>query len=308
MGDSTAAGSFRRRGSGRSRSSVGATRSRGTKHSTGKLGQVAAVRRQWLLLLMYEVGVSKPGLCFAHFSRFLLFVCLAIRMFAAAAAVSVRASTCWPFPCAEEGTGSADHHKAGAAALDTAASPKPRALKKRRGNTGGAAGRQAHCDLDAGSSSESSDGEGQASGGSDGEGEHQGSGAVGSSERGNPRAGAAAAGAAADPLEAWFKQHYSMLKSAGLLGAGFAPASAETGRPWANGARRRTQQPPTQQQRRKGRPPQQQQQQRRRPVARQAHSSEVRALVPVCLLCGAWATACCYWWWWWWQPPCCLTI
>jgi len=40
VGESTAAGSFRRRGSGRSRSSVGATRSRGTKHSTGKLGRL----------------------------------------------------------------------------------------------------------------------------------------------------------------------------------------------------------------------------------------------------------------------------
>ncbi|EFN56571.1 hypothetical protein CHLNCDRAFT_51546 [Chlorella variabilis] len=204
--ESTLGGSFKRKGSGRSRGS----RSRGTKHST------------------------------------------------------------------EEGTES-EQRKAAAAALDTAASPKPKAVKKQHSGRRRQPPRDA---VDAEGSSGGGSEAGQASGNSDAK--RQGSGAgVGSSERRQQVGrGGGAPVAGGDPLEAWFKQHYALLKAADLLGAGFLPASAETGWPWGNGRRRRGGQQPRRAKPEAAAAAQRSREQRReeRQVARQqAQSSEAES-------------------------------
>lgn len=169
---------------------------------------------------------------------------------------------------AEDGDESADHARA-AAALDTAASPKPRPLKKP------VAARKA-APREARSSSASEAGEASGS-----DAEPRGSGAVGSTGRGQARGGGAAA-VPSDPLEAWFSLHYSLLKSSGLMGGGLSPASAESGRPWANGSAKRRRGAPAPPQRKgrgagagRGR-----EQRRQAEQQQQAHSSQVR--------CSAW--------------------
>lgn len=177
---------------------------------------------------------------------------------------------------AEEGTES-EQRKAAAAALDTAASPKPKAVKKQHSGRRRQPPRDA---VDAEGSSGGGSEAGQASGNSDAK--RQGSGAgVGSSERRQQVGrGGGAPVAGGDPLEAWFKQHYALLKAADLLGAGFLPASAETGWPWGNGRRRRGGQQPRRAKPEAAAAAQRSREQRReeRQVARQqAQSSEVRS-------------------------------
>ena len=227
--DSAALASLKRRGSGRSRGSAGgATRSRGTKHSTGAawcnapgLPVGAGCSRAQAALLQalrgLAAGLAPCAACCAEAAppNPQLHLLPSVRLQA-----DTHSS---PAPIvAEEGTES-ELRKHRAAAADTAASPKPRggrrpAPAKRQRGAGEA------------SSSGSSEAEGEGSG--DERASARAAAAAGSAER--QQRGAANAG---DPLECWFKQHYSLLKAAGLMGMGYAPASAETGRPAA--ARRR---------------------------------------------------------------------
>ena len=121
----------------------------------------------------------------------------------------------------------------------------------------------------------SSGGSGAEEGSGESDGERQGSGACAAAAE-QQQGGAEREGS--DPLASWFKQHYSLLKAGGLLGTGLLPASAETGRPWAHGARRAR----GQQHRRGDKPTAEKEQRSReqrraeRQVAReQAQSSEV---------------------------------
>ena len=128
-------------------------------------------------------------------------------------------------PAAEEGTES-DLRKAHAAA-DTAASPKPRMARKSGLGAGDAKRRRG----------------GEASSSSSSDEEQEGSGDSGDERVSSGVPAAAAAGGkegqqrgpanGEDPLESWFRHHYSLLKASGLMGVAYAPASAETGRPVA---------------------------------------------------------------------------
>lgn len=118
-----------------------------------------------------------------------------------------------------------------AAAADTAASPKPRPLKKL---ASGGRQQQRKRARDAAGSAASSGGSSGDEASSDGERGRAASGGAGSSGRQGGGGGAAEA----DPLAAWFKHHYSLLQANGLLQSGLTPASAETGALAANGTRR----------------------------------------------------------------------
>lgn len=286
LGDAGA--SFRRRGSGKSRS-AGATRSRGTKPSTGE-----HTYEGWLGWEQAQgcthcsaAAVPVAGCC----------CCLSNRAVGAVRVQGLPPPSLQTPPMvmpqqsnfhAEDGTESADLRKAGAA-LDTAASPKPRPLK-RPPRDRQERGRKRTRDEGSDASSAGSDAEQRGSGGSGAPRDvhQQDSGALDSSEQGQQRgaAGGGATAAGGDPLEAWFQAHYAVLKANGLMGAGFSPASAETGRPSANGTQRRRgrQQPRAQQQRGGGGGAQRSRDQRQQQRHAASHSTEVGPL-GTCLLC-----------------------
>lgn len=116
----------------------------------------------------------------------------------------------------------ADLHRAGAAALDTAASPKPRAPKRQLNRDRQQSRHKRPREEDVDASSAGSDAEQSSQQGQQG-----------------VTAGGRTAAPGGDPLEAWFRAHYALLTASGLMGAGLSPASAETGRLRANGAQRR---------------------------------------------------------------------
>ncbi len=239
MGEGVA--SFKRRGSGRSRGSAGgATRSRGTKHSTGGAlwGRLAASALRGgavLLSTEWRCRTAKRGCSIWCY-------CLLAGSLPPGCPTCLRPDTCMltSLPtvstcAAEEGTESDLRKAHAAAAADTAASPKPRMGRKSGLGVEGAK-RQRGGGGDASSSSGSSDAEQEGSGDSE-------------DERVSGATGAAAAGSgkeahqrgpskSEDPLESWFRHHYSLLKAGRLMGAGYAPGSAETGRPAAAPRRR----------------------------------------------------------------------
>lgn len=135
---------------------------------------------------------------------------------------------------AGEGTES-DLRRAHAAAADTAASPKPR--MGRKSGLGASAGAKRRRGGEGSSSSDSSDGEREVSGESGDERESRGA-AAGAAAAGGKEGQQQGAANGEDPLESWFRHHYSLLKAGGLMGVGYAPASAETGRPAAAPRRR----------------------------------------------------------------------